>query len=86
MGSLSDRPTNVAEGTSPEHVDQARDLGQARGALLRQAVDADRPALLTMLAEALTQIERVGPRISGDVWEAYLAVERAADRPAPPDG
>jgi hypothetical protein len=57
------------------------DLAHARAALLRLAAGSDRAVLTTMLAEALVQLERVGPAVSGDVWEAYAAVERSAERP-----
>jgi len=51
--------------------------------LLSVAADADRMVLVRMLAEALAQIEAIGPALSGEAWEAYSAIERAAQQPGP---
>jgi hypothetical protein len=59
-------------------LDVAADLEQARTTLLGLAADVDRHVTVAMLAEALVQIERIGPPVSGEAWEAYLAVERVA--------
>ena len=67
----------------PSRLDRAGDLHHARMILLSVAADADRAVLVRMLAEALAQIEAVGPALSGEAWEAYSAVERAARQPDP---
>ncbi len=51
--------------------------------LLSLAADADRAVLVRMLAEALAQIESIGPALSGEAWEAYTAIEQAAQQPDP---
>jgi hypothetical protein len=67
----------------PSRLERAGDLHHARMILLSVAADADRAVLIRMLAEALTQIEAVGPALSGEAWEAYSAIERAAQQPGP---
>jgi hypothetical protein len=51
--------------------------------LLSLSADAERAVLVRMLAEALAQIESIGPVLSGEAWEAYSAIERAAQEPDP---
>ncbi len=67
----------------PSRLDRAGDLHHARMVLLSLAADAERAVLVRMLAEALAQIESIGPALSGEAWEAYSAIERAAQRPDP---
>ncbi len=64
-------------------LDRAEDLHHARMILLSLAADADRAVLVRMLAEALAQIESIGPALSGEAWEAYTAIEQAAQQPDP---
>ncbi len=60
-----------------DHLDDPR---QARAVLLRLATGASQAVALAMLGEALDQIELLAPPLSGEAWDAYLAIERAAER------
>ncbi len=78
MTRLNGHPNDPAQASRHSRLDPADNLEQARTILLGMAVDVDRHVTVAMLAEALVQIQRIGPSISGEAWEAYLAVERAA--------
>lgn len=57
-------------------VADAAETEAARAALVASARLTGPATALAMLDEALRQIERIGPTLSGEVWESYAAVER----------
>ncbi len=78
MARLNGHPDDPQHAGRHSRLEHAADLEQARKTLLALASQVDPDVTVAMLAEALVQIERIGPSISGEAWEAYLAVERAA--------
>lgn len=80
MGKAQDGSFSASPPARLHRLDGLSNLEQARVHLLGLANDAGPAAAEAMLAEALVQLERIGPAVSGEVWEGYLAVEQAAHR------
>lgn len=51
-----------------------RDLAEAHAVVMRTARTRGSEASLAMLNEALTQMRQLGPKLSGELWDAYEAV------------
>ena len=62
---------------------QYDDLPSARRAILATANAGGLVVAVAMLAEALTQMEILGPTLSAEVWSAYAAVSAAQPAAAP---
>jgi hypothetical protein len=79
-------PRSLSPGQRRIGVEDVEKLHEARAVLRQTAAAADRATVERMLAVALIQLQEVAPKVSGEIWDCYLAIENAGRRPtAEPD-